>query len=137
MAKNAKPNDTACYLQLAGFYQRQGEFTKAIEALQQRAEKEPNNPEAYHMIAGYYWKETMNNGGLKDTIKSDYVQKGLQAENKALQLKADYIDAITFKGLLLRQEALIEKDPAKQQALIKEAEGLTNQANDLQHAKKS
>lgn len=133
MAQKAKPNDSAVYLQLAGFYQRQGEFDKAIEALQTRADKEPTNPEAYHMIAGTYWKETMNNGGLKDAVKADHVQKGLQAEDKALQLKPDYVDALTFKGLLLRQQALIEKDPAKQQALIKEAEGLANKANDLQH----
>jgi tetratricopeptide (TPR) repeat protein len=134
LAEKAKPNDSAVYLQLAGFYQRQGQFDKAIEALQTRADKEPTNPEAYHMIAGTYWKETMNNGGLKDAVKADHVQKGLQAEDKALQLKPDYVDALTFKGLLLRQEALIEKDPAKQQQLLKEAEGLTNKANELQHA---
>jgi tetratricopeptide (TPR) repeat protein len=134
MARDAKPNDASAYLQLAGFYQRQGEFDKAIDALETRAQKEPNNPEAYHMIGSTYWKETMGNGGLKDSVKIDHVQKGLQAEDKALQLKPDYVEAITFKGLLLRQEALIEKDPAKQQELIKEADVLTNKANDLQHA---
>jgi tetratricopeptide (TPR) repeat protein len=132
MAEQAKPNEASVYLQLAGFYQREGEFDKAIEALQKRADKEPNNPEAYHMIAGTYWKETMNNGGLKESVKADHVQKGLEAEDKALQLKPDYVDAITFKGLLLRQQALIEHDPAKQQALIKQAEELTAKANDIQ-----
>src|SRR6185295_8814815 len=45
MAKNAKPNDASVYLQLSGFYQRQGQFDKQIEALVQRADKEPTNPE--------------------------------------------------------------------------------------------
>ena len=136
LAKAARPNEAAVYLQLAGFYQRQGEFGKAIEALEQRAEKEPTNPEAYHMIASYYWQETMHNGALTDKVKQEQVQKGLQAEDKALQLKSDYVDALTFKGLLLRLEANLEKDPAKQQQLLKEAEGLADKANDLQHAGK-
>ncbi len=137
LAKSARPNEAAVYLQLAGFYQRQGQFGKAIEALEQRAEKEPTNPEAYHMIASYYWQETMHNGSLKDQVKIEQVQKGLQAEDKAIQLKPDYVDALTFKGLLLRLQANLEKDPAKQQQLLKEADVLHDRADGLQHAKKS
>ena len=136
LAKTARPNEAAVYLQLAGFYQRQGAFGKAIEALEQRAEKEPTNPEAYHMIASYYWQETMHNGALTDKVKLEQVQKGLQAEDKALQLKADYVDALTFKGLLLRLQANLEKDPAKQQQLLKEADVLHDKADGLQHAGK-
>ena len=43
-AREAKPKEAAVYQQLAGFYQRQGEFDKLIAAVQQRAELEPNNP---------------------------------------------------------------------------------------------
>ena len=31
---------------------------KTIEALEKRAEREPKNPEAFQMIAGYYYEET-------------------------------------------------------------------------------
>jgi tetratricopeptide (TPR) repeat protein len=134
MAKTARPNEPAVYLQLAAFYGRQGEFDKAMAALEQRAEKEPTNPEAYHMIASSYWQETMHNGGLKDQVKQDHIQKGLQAEDKALQLNPDYVDALTYKGLLLRLEANVEKDPAKQQELLKQAEQIGTKANDVQHA---
>ena len=37
------------------------------------------------------------------------------------------MEAITYKGLLLRTQALVEKDPAKQQQLIKEATQLSRQ----------
>ena len=47
-AREVKPNDPAVYLQLAGYYNRQGDFTKTIEALDQRVSVEPNNPEAYY-----------------------------------------------------------------------------------------
>ena len=44
--RKAEPNDPAVYMQLAGFYNRQGDFDKTIEALNERTKIEPNNPEA-------------------------------------------------------------------------------------------
>ena len=41
------------------------------------------------------------------------------------------MEALTFKGLLLRLQANVEKDPAKQQALLKEATTLSDRANEL------
>jgi tetratricopeptide (TPR) repeat protein len=131
MSKNAKPSDAAVYLQLAGFYNRQGRFDKTIEALDERAAIEPNNPEAFQTIAGYYWDETRGDSALTDAQKKEYIEKGLQAVDKAISLKPDYVEAITFRGLLLRLEANVEKDPAKQQALLKEASELSDKANEL------
>jgi tetratricopeptide (TPR) repeat protein len=119
------------YLQLAGYYNRQGQFEQTIAALEQRAEKEPTNPEAFQMIAGYYYEETNGDTRLQDAQKRDYVAKGLQAVDKAMQLKTDYAQAMTFKGLLLRQQALLEKDQGKIKELINEAEGWSNKANEL------
>ena len=131
MSKAAKPKDAGVYLQLAGFYNRQGRFDKTIEALNQRAEIEPNNPEAFQTIAGYYWDETRADSALTEAQKREYIEKGLDAVNKAIGLKSDYVEALTFKGLLLRLQANIEKDPGKQQSLIKEATELSDKANEL------
>lgn len=130
-ARNVQPKDPAVYLQLAAYYNRQGQFDKTIEALEQRADLEPTNPEAFQTIAGYYWDETQRDVRLTDPQKRDFVQKGLEAADKAISLKGDYIEAITFKGLLLRQQALLVTDPKLQQELIKEATGLSDKANDL------
>lgn len=134
-AREVKPNDPAVYMTLAGFYNRQGEFEKTIEALEERAKVEPNNPEAFQTIAAYYWDETRGDAALNDEQKRDYLQKGLEAVDHALQIRADYVEALTFKGLLLRLQANLEKDPARQQALIKEAVGLSDRANDLRKQK--
>jgi len=129
LARDAKPADPAVYLQLAGYYNRQGVFDKTIAALEQRAEKEPNNPEAFQMIAGYYYEEASADTRLQDKEKLDYVLKGLAAADRALTIKKDYPEAMTFKGLLLRQEARLEKDPAKQQQLLKEGTEWGDKAN--------
>jgi tetratricopeptide (TPR) repeat protein len=134
-AKEMRPNSSDTYMQLAGFYNRQGEFDKTMNALNERATMEPNNPEAFHTVAAYYWEKAFRDFRLKDAEKMKFVELGLQAEDKALQLKSDYIDALSYKNLLLRSKALLIKDPVQQQALIKEADKLRDQAIDLRKKK--
>jgi len=129
--KEAKPGDSAGYMQLAGYYNRQGQFDKTIDALEQRASREPNNPEAYYTISTFYWDKAFRDARLKENEKKDFVQKGLQAIDHALQIKPDYAEALVYKGLLLRLEANMEKDPKKQQDLIKEADKLRDRATEL------
>ena len=45
------------------------------------------------------------------------------------------MEAIAYKNLLLRLQANLEKDPKKQQALLKEADELRDKANELRKAK--
>src|SRR5262245_3285326 len=136
-AKEMKPNDPTVYTTLAAFYDRQGEFDKVIEALNQRAQHEPNNPEAHHVIATYYWNEAYKNFKLRDADKMKYIQAGLSEADKALELKPDYFEALTYKNLLLRSQALVEKDPAKQQALLRQADQLRDKAQELQKQKQA
>lgn len=130
-AKAAKPNDPAVYMQLAGFYNRQADFDKTIDALAQRATVEPNNPEAFFTISTYYWDNAQRNPLLTEADKRSQVEKGLEAVNKALQIKGDYMEALVYKGLLLRVQANMEKDATKQASLIKEATALKDQAEEI------
>ena len=134
-AREAKPDDTGVYMQLAGFYNRQGDFVKTIEALQQRATREPNNPEAHYTIATFYWDKAYRDFRLTDAQKSEYAGKGLQAVDKALQLNKDYVDAIVYKGLLLRVQAAIEKNADRQKQMLKEADALQARAMELKKQK--
>jgi tetratricopeptide (TPR) repeat protein len=136
-AKEMKPSDPTVYTTLAAFYDRQGEFDKVIDALNQRAQHEPNNPEAHHVIATYYWNEAYKNFKLRDADKMKYIQAGLSEADKALALKPDYFEALTYKNLLLRSQALVEKDPGKQQALLKQADQLRDKAQELQKQKQA
>jgi len=134
-AKDARPNDASVYTSLASYYNRQGRFDKTIAALEQRAEKDARNPEAWQTIAVYYQDEARKDSRLKENERKDYVLKGIQAVDKALAIKPDYSDAMTYKGLLLRLEANLEKDPAKQQALLKEANDLRDKSDELRKKK--
>jgi tetratricopeptide (TPR) repeat protein len=134
-ARDAKPNDPAVYMQLAGYYNRQGEFDKTIEALQARAEREPNNPEAFYTIATFYWDKAYRDFRIKDDLKAQYAQSGLQAVDKAIQLNPDYMEAVTYRGLLLRVQAALEKDAGRQKQLLNEAEKMQARATELRKKK--
>ena len=134
-AREAKPNDSNVYMQLAGFYNRQGEFQKTIEALQRRASNEPNNPEAFYTMATYYWDKAYRDFRLPEAEKIKYVQSGVDAVDKAISLKGDYMEALVYKNLLLRLQANLEKSPARQQQLLREADTFRNRAEDLRKAK--
>ena len=127
-AKEAQPKQSAVYQQLAGYHQRQGEFDKVIETVQLRAAIEPDNPEVYYSLASYYWDEAFRNSRLTEAQRRDYSERGLEAVGKALQLKPDYVEAVVYKGLLLRVQAAIEKDAKRQQDLLKQANALQEEA---------
>jgi predicted Zn-dependent protease len=134
-ARDARPNDPAVYMSLAAHYNGQGQFDKTIQALEQRAAKEPDNPEAYQTIASYYWDKANKDSRLGAAEKKDYVLKGIASVDRALQIKPDYAEGMVYKGLLLRLQANLEKDPAKQQQLIKDAVGLHDKAEELRKKK--
>lgn len=134
-AKDAKPSDPGVFMQLAGYYNRQGDFPKTMDALNQRVALEPNNPEAHYTVSTYYWDKAYRDFRLKDAEKLDMVLKGIEAVDKAIAIKDDYMEAIAYKNLLLRLQANLIKDPARQQALLKEADGLRDKANEMRKAK--
>lgn len=132
-AKEVAPNNVDVQLQLAGFYNSQGDFDKTIEAFQNRIQIEPNNPEAYHTVAGYFEEKVRKDYTLKPADKADYIKRGLEASDKAIAIKGDYVDAMVMKNLLLRQQALVEKSPARQQELLKEANTLREKAIEIRN----
>ena len=136
-AKEVKPNDPVVYTTLSGFYNRQGDFPKTMEALHQAAELEPNNPEGYHRLAVFYWEKAFRDHRLGKAEKVEYLQKGVDAENKALSLNPNYAEAMTYKNILLRLQANETTDRKEQQRLIEEADKLRNRAIELGKKKAS
>ena len=134
-AKTAKPNDPEVYTRIAAYYNRQGDFPKLIEYLNEAIKLQPNDPTSYYTIATYYWDKSFRDFRLNEKDKLQYVTDGLAAVDKAIAIKPDYMEAITYRGLLLRVQALLVKDPALQKKLLTEADGLRDKADALRKAK--
>lgn len=132
-AREMAPQNPLVHTTLAGYYNRQGDqFDKMMESMHTAAELEPNNPQGYHLVATLYQEKVDKDFRLSKEQKREYIMKGLAADDKALELNPNYVEAMVYKNILLRQQALIEPDRAKQLALIKEADALRDKAISMQ-----
>jgi tetratricopeptide (TPR) repeat protein len=132
-----RPTNPEPYQYLSGFYDRQGNWDKAVEAMAKRAENDPNNPEAFHQMAVWLWAKADKDYKLTAAEKRRYIEQGLEAENRALAINADYVDALVYKNILLRMKANLETNRATQASLIREADQIRDKAIALQKKKAS
>ena len=133
----AKPNDPLVYQQIAGFYNRQGDFDKTMSNLHKAADLEPNNPLGFYTLATYYEEKVRKDFCITPAQKKEYIQKCIEASDKAIAMNPDYAEALTYKNILLRHQMRIETDRAKQLELEKEADRLRNKATELLKKKSS
>jgi hypothetical protein len=80
----------------------------------------------------HYWDRAFRDVRLDAAEARDYLLKGIAAADRALAIKADAVEVLTCKVLLLRHLAAAEPDPAGREALIAEADRLRGFAVDLQ-----
>jgi TonB family protein len=128
------PRNPKAFLMAAGYYNRRGDFEKTIAALTKRAQLEPTNPEGPYTLATYYWDKAYRDQALDTAAKRDLIAKGLEQADRAIQMKPDYMEGLTYKNLLLRLQATTETDPAVQKDLIAEADKLRDQALKIREA---
>ena len=133
-AQAAAPDKIEVWSQAAQFYNRKGEFDRAMESFSRMTAIEPNNPQNFYQMAVYYEEKVRKDFTLKPAQKVDYLDKGMEAVDKALALKADYFEALTYKNLLYRQQALLEKNPARQKELLGKADEFQKKAIDVRNA---
>lgn len=131
-AQETNPNDVTVYVQLAGFYNKQGEFDKTMGALHKSAEIKPDDPQGHQLVATYYWEKAFKDHTLAPAAKKNYILKGIEATDRALNLNPNYTEALTYKNILLRMQANLETDMGKRAQLIKEADEIRARAMELQ-----
>jgi TonB family protein len=132
-AKSVEPKDKSILSSLAGFYNRQGNFDKTIESLEAIEQLDPTDSTSPQIIATYYWEKAYRDQKLPSADRYRYVLSGIAATDRALALKPDYVDALTYKNLLLRVQADLVTDPAQKKDLLAQADVLRNRALELRN----
>lgn len=127
-----RPSEGLNYKILAGYYNRRGEFEKTMQAWYDLARVEPNNPEAHHTISIYYWDKVFRDKRLPRAQSLEFVKKGIAASDAAIKLNPNYFEAVSYKNILLRQQALYERDPAVVKSLTEQADVLKARALEIQ-----
>jgi tetratricopeptide (TPR) repeat protein len=128
------PKDTKAMQSIAQMYFKKGDVDNALKWLRRRLDVE-TTPEAkaevYYFIGVQAWDRSYNFPQIDPVERARIVDEGIDALNKALQVKPDYFEALSYLNLLYREKAKIEADPAKKQEYIDTANKYLQQALEL------
>ncbi len=126
------PDDPIGYRQVANLLNKHGRFDETMEWLGRARDVNPQNPEGYYLISTYYWDKVYRDPDLSRNQRSEFIDLGIEQLDAALDLNDEYVDALVYKNLLLREKAKI--DPRNANAYIAEADGYRSRALELREA---
>ena len=117
-----------------GFYMQNllnkyGRFDETMDWLAKARDVHADDPEGYYLIAVHYWDKVYRDPDLTTNDKGDYIELGLAQLNQALDIDGEYVDALIYKNLLLREKAKVT--PSEAEALTAEANVLRDLALEL------
>jgi TonB family protein len=123
------------YLELATVLNKLGRPFDAVQVLRNAAALDPSSAEASHRVATYLWDAVRQATNLDAETKRRYIKQGIEDEDRALAIRPDYPEALTYKNILLRLQANTETDPVEQKRLIDEADVVRNRMIEMQRQK--
>ena len=128
------PKDSKAMQSLAMLYFKKGDFENGVKWLKERLTVEGTNPEVYYLIGVQAWDRSYNFPDVNPEERGRIIEEGLQALNKAIELKPDYFEAVSYINLLYREKAKIETDPVKKQEYVDTANKYLQQALEMRKA---
>ena len=131
------PADLEAVRSIATLYAKQGNFAESLNWYEKITLLDARNPEAFYVYGVVCYEKVAKNPPADMNERMQIIEKGKGALQKAIQLKKDYFESMVYLQLLLRQQAPLETDPAKQQALIAEADKIRNEAIAIVRRKKA
>src|SRR6185295_1192104 len=79
-------------------------------AQDQRPPRDPLSAAQYHRTGAEYLEKVNRETTLTAEQKRELILKGIAAEDRALALNPDYIEALVYKNILLRMQAVLTDD---------------------------
>jgi tetratricopeptide (TPR) repeat protein len=122
------PSDPLAYRQVANLLNKYGRFDETMEWLGKARDVQATNPEGYYLIAVHYWDKVYRDPDLTTDDKKQYIDLGMAQLNQALGIDDQYVDALIYKNLLLREQAKIEPNARRKAELTAEADTLRDLA---------
>lgn len=131
------PADIEAVRSVATLYAKQGNFQESLNWYEKITLLDARNPEAFYTYGVVCYEKVAKNPPADMNERMQIIEKGKAALVKATQLKKDYFEALVYLSLLYRQQAPLETDPVKQQALVAEANRIRDEAVVIVRRKKA
>ena len=122
------PNDLEAVRSVATLYAKQGDFNESLNWYEKITLLDARNPESFYIYGVVCYEKIAKNPPADVNERLRIIEKGKRALGKAMSLRNEYFEAMAYYQLLLRQQAPLETDPLKQQALITEANKIRDEA---------
>jgi len=116
------PKNSRVLQTIGMIYAKSSNFEEARKWFRARAEADNKNPEAWYSLGVLCWERAFKGTELTVDEKRSLIDEGMQALQKAVQLRSDYFEAYSYINLLWRQKALTEVDPEQAQKDMAEAD---------------
>jgi tetratricopeptide (TPR) repeat protein len=134
----SRPNDLALITQIASLYLKKGDFAKALDYFDKRANMDANNKEAWYTLGVNCWARSYHGGvTISQEERLEVVDRGIKALDKALTIDPNYFEALSYINLIYREKAkalsAAGKSDEAQQAIAK-AEEYTKRAVEVRKA---
>jgi tetratricopeptide (TPR) repeat protein len=130
-------NDLSAVRSVAQLYSKQGNFNESLNWYEKITLLDSKNPEAFYTFGVVCYEKVAKNPPADMAERMAIIDKGKRALVRATELKADYFEALVYLSLLHRQQAPLETDPVKQQALVAEADRIRNMAVAINNKRKA
>jgi tetratricopeptide (TPR) repeat protein len=108
-AKQGDPQAASQIMQRLGMiYAKKGEFETSLEWYRKRADLDKNSPEALYTIGVLCWNKVYHQGAdLDNDQKSHLIDMGMDYLKRAVSMRQDYFEAVTYINLLYREKAKV------------------------------
>jgi TonB family protein len=130
-----QPGNPEALSRLAAVYMAGGDHARARSLYFELTARSPQDATAFYSLGALDWLIVRNRTNpLSDAEKRVLVDEGLRSIDAALRINPQYVDALAYKNLLLREKAAITQDLAERTGLLAEADVLFAQALDARRA---
>ena len=133
----ARPNDPDLYVTRATIRGMHGSITAAMDDYEKAAALDPHNAERFYDAGAAAYDALAKGTALTTAVRRDLIKRALADLRRAEELHADYVEAMAYHALVLRQQALLETEPAVKKKLSAEADALHQRGMDLINKKRA
>jgi tetratricopeptide (TPR) repeat protein len=122
------PADLEAVRSIAQLYSKQGDFNESLNWYEKITLLDAKNAEAFYVYGVVCYEKVAKNPPADLNERLAIIEKGKRALQRASELRKDYFEALVYLSLLHRQQAPLETDPVRQQALVADADRIRNEA---------
>jgi len=109
------PDNPQIVRSIANLYAKKGDVEDALMWFDKWTQVEPENPESWYTIGVACWEQSYKNKFLPNDERRQIIDRGMAALGKALELKPDYFDALSYMNLIYREKSTLEASEGNSQ----------------------